>query len=770
MRQPVSSVQAGLEAAAADPSAGTRGLDDGADWEDAQEALRASEHRFRELVENANDIVFTHDLSGRFTSVNGAGERLMGYTRDELLGLTFAQIVAPGSLLDAQHMLRPRLDGEERPLYDIDVIAKDGRCLALEVSTWLLRRNGVAVGVQGIARDVTDRKRAEEALRQSEERFRLIVENSSEGLWLVARDGIIFYASGPACRVLGHRVEELVGRHVLDYVHADDRDRASWVIADCVSKPGLAIPAQFRCRHRDGSYRDLEGVGVNRLDEPGVGAIVINFRDVTDRLRTGEALQESQERFRAVFDSALMAIIRLDLHGRIVDANRAALTLAGHTLDEARGKAIVDFLHPDDVEETVASFRQLASGARDSYQAERRYLVKGGRVIWAIVSASLVRDAHGKPSFCIALLENITERKRAEAELLETNKRLSVWVQELEQRTREISLLSELGDMLQACKMPDEAYMVVAPIATQLFPGACGQLSIVAPAASTLEPVARWGAQAQSRPFSIDECWAIRRGRPHLVEDVTRGVVCRHLSPGDSGAAACVPLMAHGELLGLFTLVMPDVRGPIEPKRRLAMTVAEHVALALANLRLHDTLRSQSIRDPLTGLFNRRYMEESLQREMRRAARGRQPVGIIMLDIDHFKEFNDNHGHEAGDVLLQAVGAILQRSVRAEDIACRYGGEEFTLILPEASLSDAAQRADHVRQAISHLHVQHHRQHLAPITVSAGVAIYPDHGPTGDAVLRAADAALYQAKTRGRNRVVLNKPSGFVESDWRSEP
>jgi diguanylate cyclase (GGDEF)-like protein len=209
---------------------------------------------------------------------------------------------------------------------------------------------------------------------------------------------------------------------------------------------------------------------------------------------------------------------------------------------------------------------------------------------------------------------------------------------------------------------------------------------------------------------------------------------------------------------------------PLDPGRRLASTVAEHVALALANLRLHDTLRSQSIRDPLTGLFNRRYMEESLQREIRRAARARQPVGIIMVDIDRFKDLNDQHGHEAGDTLLRAVGAILERSVRAEDIACRYGGEEFTLILPEASLVEASQRAEYIRQAIGHLSVQHERQHLDQVTVSAGVAMYPEHGPTGDIVLRAADAALYQAKARGRNRTVINRATGFVDGHDPARP
>jgi diguanylate cyclase (GGDEF)-like protein len=154
-------------------------------------------------------------------------------------------------------------------------------------------------------------------------------------------------------------------------------------------------------------------------------------------------------------------------------------------------------------------------------------------------------------------------------------------------------------------------------------------------------------------------------------------------------------------------------------------------------------------------------MEESLEREMRRASRGRHPVGIIMLDLDHFKKFNDSYGHDAGDALMRIVGNTLQRSIRAEDIACRYGGEEFTLILPEASLVDAAQRAESIRESIRNLNIQHRRQQLGGVTISAGVAIFPDHGPQGDAVLRAADAALYQAKSRGRDRVAINHAGGI---------
>ena len=192
-----------------------------------------------------------------------------------------------------------------------------------------------------------------------------------------------------------------------------------------------------------------------------------------------------------------------------------------------------------------------------------------------------------------------------------------------------------------------------------------------------------------------------------------------------------------------------------ETKQQLAFAIADSVVLALANLKLRISLRDQAIRDPLTGLFNRRYLEETLEREFNRALRMQRSVGVIMIDLDHFKHFNDTFGHEAGDVLLRKLGNFLKQHLRGGDIACRYGGEEFALILPEVSPGNLLRRAEQLREGIKHLSVPYQGEDLSTLTMSLGIAMFPTHGATGQRVLNAADAALYEAKSQGRDRVVI---------------
>lgn len=329
------------------------------------------------------------------------------------------------------------------------------------------------------------------------------------------------------------------------------------------------------------------------------------------------------------------------------------------------------------------------------------------------------------------------------------------------ERTREVELLRQLSELLQACATLDEAHGVMGQLCGRLFPDAAGAILVTPASRDGLWAVAVWGPPLGGgrERFQLDECWALRRGRVYRVDDVGASPACPHLGEPVPSAFVCVPLAAQGETLGLFTLAaLPDVvteGGLGEPRVRLAVTVAEQFALALANLRLRETLRGQSIRDPLTGLFNRRYMEETLDRELSRAERDGRPLSVILLDIDRFKHFNDTFGHEAGDTILSSLGSLLRSASRAGDVACRYGGEEFALILPAASLVDAQRRAEEIREAIRGLRVALGSRPLEAVRCSMGVAAFPEHGGVSGALLRAADAALYRAKREGRDQVVL---------------
>jgi diguanylate cyclase (GGDEF)-like protein len=429
---------------------------------------------------------------------------------------------------------------------------------------------------------------------------------------------------------------------------------------------------------------------------------------------------------------------------------------------------------------TQAQAAELIARLRRGERWAGEFLMRrrDGTMFLAYVIDSPLRDENGALVGVVSVSVDITQRKRIEEiqreardeletqvaartiELREVNQQLARWVKELAQRNSEVMLLSEMGELLQTCLTVQETYSVIAQFVPRLFSTEAGALYVPADSQTFVVGV-EWGTSGP-RTFAIDACWALRRGRTHLVENPTSGLICQHAGAVETGYI-CVPILAQGEMLGVLHVrpgpptedAVTGAAGSLaEDRQRLAVTVAEQIALALANLRLRETLRQQALRDPLTDLFNRRYMEESLERELRRSVRRESPLGVMMLDLDHFKRVNDTYGHAAGDTLLRAIGALLLAHTRGEDIACRYGGEEFTLILPDSSLEDTWRRAEQLRKAVKQLHVRHGGEPLGVVTISVGVASFPEHGATPEAVLRAADMALYQAKADGRDRAV----------------
>jgi len=325
--------------------------------------------------------------------------------------------------------------------------------------------------------------------------------------------------------------------------------------------------------------------------------------------------------------------------------------------------------------------------------------------------------------------------------------------EKLDARAAQNEGLGDLGQMLQASLSTEEACKVFASLAPKLLRASAGSVTLFNASRNQLSPLSTWGVDgAEPEPFAPEDCWALRRGRTHLPR-AGNDFRCPHLADYGWDNAVCVPMIAQGDTVGVLTL-RPDDAYPPELVS-VAEVLGERFGLTVANLRLRDRLRDQSIRDPLTGLFNRRYLEETLTRELNRAERKSSPLGVLVVDIDHFKRLNDTHGHDAGDAALAEVGRLLARSFRSSDITCRYGGEEFVVVLPEAARDFTIARAESLRQAVKELRAASQGRPAQAISVSIGVAHFPDDGRTPEALIRAADVALYAAKAQGRDRVVV---------------
>lgn len=350
------------------------------------------------------------------------------------------------------------------------------------------------------------------------------------------------------------------------------------------------------------------------------------------------------------------------------------------------------------------------------------------------------------------------------AELVAANEQLVVSVRRVESHADQIAQLTALGQLLQSCQTAAEVFGVVQHAMRKLFPEDSGALTVQNSSGNLMEVMAMWGnTPPQQRVFGPEDCWAFRRGRAHLVSDADSPLRCAHLTRDDGPVTVCVPMMAQGDNLGVLQFNFgrgeeadaEDETGTLGSTRgRLAVALAEHIALALANLRLREALRNQSIVDPLTGLFNRRYLEQVLERECRRAIRSGRPLTVLILDVDHFKELNDRWGHDGGDAVLRELAGLMRSHFRSDDVACRYGGDEFVVLLADASLKAARLRAEELRLLVQRLSVQHRKQTVGSITISLGLAALADHGVTPDRLIQAADRALYEAKTTGRDRTI----------------
>ncbi|MGB3238654.1 MAG: PAS domain S-box protein [Geitlerinemataceae cyanobacterium] len=723
--------------------------------------LQDSEDRFQAIFEQAAVGMKICTLEGRFFRPNQKFCDIVGYSRIELLERTSQDITHPEDLPKSLDLKR-QLQAGEIPYYSREerYVRKDGSIVWVNLMLSLMRdAMGEPKYFIGVVEDISARKQAEVALRESEERFRSMFENHKSIMLLIEPEtGEIIDANQAAEKFYNRAQDDLCSLTFFD-LNQFPKDQ----VAQEMIEAKLEVKNTFIFPHKlaDGELRWVE-LYSSPIEYQGKHLLFSIIHDITDRKEAEEALKESQHFVQQIADSTPNILYVYDLlEQQNTYVNHEITTILGYTPEEFQKLKMTEFellVHPEDHLNFKKYIHQFRTARTDNiFELEYRMQHANGQWRWLCRRDTLFnRTEDGKPKQILGTATDITERKQMEGQLQQANQELKNWVNKLEVRNHEMKLLRQMSDFLQACLTVEEAYGAISDLLKPLFPGCSGGVFTLNPSSSLVEAVATWGENFHSETlFNPHECWSLRRGLLHDAERTRPSLFCNHVHKHRAPAETlCVPMMAQGETMGLLYLNSQNAGEFSESKHQLARTVSEHLSLALANLKLRETLHNQSIRDPLTGLFNRRYMEESLQREIHRADRNKQALGIVMIDVDHFKRFNDTWGHEAGDLVLRELSGFLQQSIRASDIACRYGGEELTLIFPEMSLEETYKRAEELRQGIKEIKLKYHESSLGAITVSLGVASFPRHGRTSDLLIQLADAALYRAKDEGRDRVV----------------
>ncbi|MER9304628.1 diguanylate cyclase [Mesorhizobium sp. M0293] len=503
------------------------------------------------------------------------------------------------------------------------------------------------------------------------------------------------------------------------------------------------------------------GARIGRIANDEFGQLAQGFDRMASELESSRAqLVEQKAYIEDIVRTVAEGIAVINGSGQIVSVNPAAAEIVGRRNDKVEGQnwsSILDIrgLSGDRLAQGTSPV-ELALSTGRRHQAEVRLAKPDGSYLPVIASCNPLNRSDGG---IVLTLSDISELRSAERAVSDRAEEMATLNRELKETSQATTRLVKLGELLQACVTFKEAFSVVGSAMPDFFGGLSGTVHLTSASRNLVEEMAHWGAVRSSvGQFAPEDCWALRRGQEHVAGPGMLTPRCNHITENGGRGYVCMPLAAQGETLGIVHLCEPDAvdrPGWLAERQQILRGVVDTLALALANLRLRETLRQQSIRDPNTGLYNRRYLEETSSRELRRMERSEQPLAMIMLDVDHFKQFNDTFGHEAGDLVLKQVAGTLLDHARESDVVSRYGGEEFALMMPATSLADGAERAEALRKAIKQLHLAHRGRTLGTITASFGVAAFPELGASWAEIVNAADRALYQAKADGRDRVVV---------------
>jgi diguanylate cyclase (GGDEF)-like protein/PAS domain S-box-containing protein len=752
----------------------------------------------RAINASASGVIITDATNSNnpIVYVNSGFEAITGYSEYEAIGRNCRFLQGVDHDQPGLHTLRQAIAQQQDCRVTLRNYRNDGSMFWNELTiSPIHNESGMVTHYIGIQTDITTSHESKIELATLGAKLQAVFDSACDvAIVSTASDGTIQLANVGARKLLGCPGDIDLQQFSLDQFFLSTEMQQRHAQLEVARSRTGSPPSSFDClalcctQQRSEPYEwtlqrydgttlcvSLDIAPIYSDDQHILGFVAI-AQDITERSRMQTELQQSKMLLDGVLNSSIDGIIAFQSvrdpnTQRIIDfqwlvSNEAVSRLTPRFQQGQVGQYLLQTMPEHETNGLFAAYVAVVEKG-DLFETQICY-DDTDPPVWLQLTAVPLGDG------LAVTFRNITKNKQIETMLKEANDELQQKITVLDSRNQDMLKLGQINEYLQASKTVHDAYNVVAAIMPDLFHDCSGGVYEIEEndqRAERLTCVTSWGTQPPVSALTFDrhDCWALRRSHGHFVDRQKQSLFCQHLTTQEAiGVSLCLPLSAQGKSLGLLHLWSPDPEALTKDKRRIAHTVAEHLALSVTNILLRASLELQSTRDPLTGLFNRRYMEETLERLICRSQAQAGCLGIIMIDIDRFKSFNDRYGHAIGDLVLREVAQLLPKALRQSDIACRYGGEELMAILPDASAVVVYQRAEQLRSQIEALKLSHDGRAIDQVTASFGVAVFPECGRDRRDLLRVADDALYRAKHEGRNCVRLAE--ALVETIIASDP
>jgi len=674
--------------------------------------LRKSEARYRTVLDAAFDAIVIITSEGIVRWFNRGAERIFDRRAEEVIGQPVT-LLMPERYRDLcvaglHHYLRK---GEARVVggtTELVGLRKDGSEFPIEMSLGETHEDGERL-FTGVIRDVTGRKEAENAVKESRERLRTLLQSTSDIITLLEADGTVRYISPALERVTGYTPEEQKGINAFDSIHPDDKEQALNTFTEILKRPGLHPPLEFRVPQKDGSWCYLEHVVNNLLDDPAVSGVVITSRDISERKEAERKLREAEQRYRNLVEQvpAVVYIQEIGSPDSAIYMSPQIETLTGYSAEECKDPALRwGMVHPEDREWLQAEDRWTGEPGK-VFATEYRVIHRDGHTKWVRNESVMIEDEMSGTRYWQGFMLDITERKISEEALERLGRRHEL-------------VLTSAGEGIFGLDVDGNATFV-NPAAARMTGWKAEEL-VGRPQHEVLHHTKTDGS-----PYPREECpihAALEDGATHRREDE---VFWRKDGTSFPVEYISSPILQDSKVVGAV-VTFKDI--------------TERKAL-------EQQLHQQAFYDPLTGLPNRALFMERLAHATTRANRQGSRVAVLFVDLDNFKIINDSLGHEAGDQLLKVVAERLESYLRPEDTAARLGGDEFTILVEDiASVGEGVQIAERIAEVLAPPFTLEEQEVF--ITASIGIALNISTQERAEDTLRHADLAMYRAKHKGK--------------------